>query len=524
VAFGLGALLAAIALAAGALAQTSSPAVSEYGIFDPPGGQGVLIPEGDSEPPSLARENAPTFGNLTAHGAGQTGFDSTNARRKTQIALAKKKARQPLPRPLATRITPVQPLPPTPGMPVDPTDPVTTTSIAPPYAPPQARPKPKQPAIDPYEPLGIRAGAFILRPAIDLSTGYDSNPGRDSTPKGSPFYVVAPELQATSDWQRHEFRAKIRGSYDGYTEQPSLNRPYFESILDGRIDVTRQTRVELQNRFKVATDTPGSPDFVADVAKPTLYTNIGGTAGLFHRFNRLEIGGNASIDRTRYEDSELTDGTTLSNEDRSFSSSGLELRGSYEMTPGVKPFVAVAVDKRVHDVSIDSFGVQRDSHGLTPRIGTSFEVSRQLTGDVSIGYMTRKYEDPQLQDLNGIIIDASLIWLATALTKATFTARTSVYESTDPDVSGVLSRYFAAQVDHVFRYWLIGTLKFGYGLDDFVGSSRLDHRLSAAAGLTYKMNRNVQIKGEVRREQRNSNAAGEDYTANIFMLGLRLQQ
>ena len=92
--------------------------------------------------------------------------------------------------------------------------------------------------IDPYEPLGIRAGAFILRPAIDLSTGYDSNPGRDSTPKGSPFYIVAPELQATSDWQRHEFRAKIRGSYDGYTEQPSLNRPYFESILDGRIDVT----------------------------------------------------------------------------------------------------------------------------------------------------------------------------------------------------------------------------------------------------------------------------------------------
>ncbi|HEX2511117.1 MAG TPA: outer membrane beta-barrel protein, partial [Xanthobacteraceae bacterium] len=209
---------------------------------------------------------------------------------------------------------------------------------------------------------------------------------------------------------------------------------------------------------------------------------------------------------------------------RSFSSYGLELRGSYEMTPGVKPFVAVAADKRVHDTSIDSFGVQRDSDGLTPRIGTTFELSRQLTGDVSIGYMTRRYEDPQLQNLNGIITDASLIWSATALTKATFTARTQVYESTDPDVSGVLSRDFGVQVDHAFRYWLIGTLKFGYGLDDYVGSSRLDHRLSAAAGLTYKMNRNVQIKGEVRREQRDSNEVGEDYAANIFMLGLRLQQ
>jgi hypothetical protein len=54
-------------------------------------------------------------------------------------------------------------------------------------------------------------------------------------------------------------------------------------------------------------------------------------------------------------------------------------------------------------------------------------------------------------------------------------------------------------------------------------TSRVDQRLSVAAGLTYKMNRNVQWKGEVRREQRSSNVPGEDYTANIFLLGLRLQ-
>jgi len=135
--------------------------------------------------------------------------------------------------------------------------------------------------------------------------------------------------------------------------------------------------------------------------------------------------------------------------------------------------------------------------------------------------MTRKYEDPQLKDLKGIIADASLIWSATALTKATFTARTTVYESTDPDVSGILGRDFAIQLDHSFRDWLIGTLKFGYGIDDYVGSSRIDQRLSAAAGLTYKMNRNAQIKGEVRREQRDSNEPGEDYVAHIVMLGLR---
>jgi hypothetical protein len=238
----------------------------------------------------------------------------------------------------------------------------------------------------------------------------------------------------------------------------------------------------------------------------------------------VEVGAKASLDRTRYEDSKLTDGTTASNEDRDFSSFGLELRGSYEWMPGIKPFVSVTTDKRIYDLTVDAGGVRRDSKGLTPRIGTSFELSRQLTGEVSVGYLTRTYEDPQLQELNAIIADASLIWAATALTKATFSARSSVSESIETDVSGVLSRDFGVQVDHAFRDWLIGTLKFGYGLDDYVGSSRVDQRFSGAAAVTYKMNRNAQLKGEIRREQRNSNVPDEDYVANIFLLGLRLQQ
>jgi hypothetical protein len=52
----------------------------------------------------------------------------------------------------------------------------------------------------------------------------------------------------------------------------------------------------------------------------------------------------------------------------------------------------------------------------------------------------------------------------------------------------------------------------------------MDNRYTIGAGLTYKMNRNVQLKGEARREQRESNVPDEDYVAHIFMMGLRLQQ
>ena len=370
-AFGLGAF-AAVVVAVGALAQTTPNMLPENGTFDPPSGQGVLLdPGAGDQPGALVRKTAQTFGNPPAHGADGTGFDSTNARRK----IDRKKQPQPLPRAVTTQIAPVQPLPPSPVLPPlqrQQADPVVTGSVGPPYAPPYAppaKPKPKPPEIDPYEPLGIRAGSFTLRPAIDLMVGHDSNPSRDTRPKGSGLYTVAPELKAKSDWERHEFRANLRGSYSGYTSESSLDRPFFESVLDGRIDVTSQTRVELQNRFQYSADNPGTPNFDAALAKPTPYTNVGGTAGLFHRFNRLEIGGKTSIDRTTYSDSELTDGSFVSNDSRNFSTYGLELRGSYEWAPGIKPFIAVATDRRVYDFERDCPCTDRDSRGLTPRVG-----------------------------------------------------------------------------------------------------------------------------------------------------------
>ncbi len=509
--FGLGVCVAAFALvasAAGVVAQTS----------------GVLSPEGDwnpDDPPRFLKRSE--YGNPPGSSAGSTGFVSTNPRRKTQKPTRSNYdvPAPPLPLVQTVRVAPIYAQPPQPPSyslpPLPAADPVTTGTI----------PLPKQkraPETDPYEPLGIRAGSFILRPAIELGGGYDSNPDRAVNGQGSSLFIVAPELKARSDWERHEFRADLRGSYTGYGSESSLNNPTFESKLDGRIDWTSQTRIELQNRFLISTDTPGSPNFQAGVAKPTIYTNVGGSAGLAHRFNRLEVGGKFSVDRTSYRASELTDGTTASNAGRNFNEYGLELRGSYELTPGIKPFVTLEADRRVHDLSIDSFGIQRDSKGFSPRLGTSFELTRKLTGDVSVGYLTRTYKDPSLAELRGAIADASLVWSATPLTTATFTANSAASESTDTDVSGILARDFGVQFDHSFRPWLIGTLKLGYGLDDYVGSAPAATRLSAAAELTYKLTRSVQIKGELRHEQRSSNAADQGYSANIFLLGLRLQR
>jgi hypothetical protein len=480
-------------------------------------------PGGDWKPGSPPRfeKKATTYGNAPGFGAGITGFDSTNnARRK---AATKAKAKPGAGRPLAPlktgRVMPITTSPP----PLTP--PLQLPSAYTPSVTGSIKPKRKPtPEADPFDAVGIKAGSFLLRPAVELTGGYDTNPNRAQNGAGSAFFIVAPELVVRSDWARHDLRADLRGSYTTFTAQPTLNRPYFESKIDGRIDATSQTRIDLQNRFLLSTDNPGSANLQAGLAKLPIYTKLGGTVGVAHRFNRAELGGKLSVDRTAYRDSTFTDGSTGSNADRDFFTYGLQLRGTYEVTPGIIPFVQLDADNRVHDLAVDRSGVQRDSKGFSPRIGSSFEISRILTGSASLGYATRSYADPRLEQLHGLIADASLVWLASPLTTATFTAASTVNETTLPDVSAILSRDFGLQVDHSFRRWLIGSFKLGYGIDDFVGSNRIDQRLLASAALTYKFTRTTQVKGEVRQELRRSNATGQDYTASIFLVGLRLQR
>src|SRR5262249_12904110 len=127
-------------------------------------------------------------------------------------------------------------------------------------------------------------------------------------------------------------------------------------------------------------------------------------------------------------------------------------------------------------------------------------------------------------ELNGFLFDGSLIYSLSALTNIKLTAQTTATETTVPGTAGVLTRNAGIEVEHSFRRWLVGSVKFNYGLDDYVGSLRQDDRYSIGGSLTYKLNRWAQVKGEVRQEWlRSTTPTGVDYNATVFLLGMRLQ-
>jgi hypothetical protein len=496
---------------------------------------------GGAETPAESRiGKVPTYGLPAANGAADSGYDSLNRKRKPQ----KYNPAQKKPKP-----------PPGPGSPPPPDPPVNATgqlrlSVPPsetanksPLPPGMADTVPGQPTRrrlkiddDPFGAVGDYAGSFLIKSAVELSGGYDTNPGRIFEPHGLPSYEVAPEFLAVSDWERHAVVADLRGSFTGYggnlpqtidgginPAPTNIDRPDFTGHVDGRLDVSEWTDVTAEARLRVSTDNPGSPNIQAGLARYPVYASFGGAFGFDQKFNRLQISGGATVDRTVYQDSFLTDGSTSSNDDRDFNQYGGVGRVSYELTPAVKPFVEVEGDTRVHDLQFDRNGFQRDSTGGYAKAGTSFEFSRLLIGELAVGWAERTYADTRLERLQGLLVASSLIWKATPLTTAKFISDTQIAETTLPGSAGTLVHTYTFEVDHDFRRWLTAIGKFTYGTYEYQGIGRNDTTTSTEGDLIYKLTRNFWVKGSLRYDTLASSVPQSSYNATVVMLGVRLQ-
>jgi len=381
-----------------------------------------------------------------------------------------------------------------------------------------------QPEEEPFGPVGVRAGAFLLRPSIELQTGHDSNAQKVANGQSSWFNTVTGQLQAQSQWQRHELVLDLRGSYTAYHDVDGLDKPEMLASLKGRIDVSSVSRIELESKFGLATQFPSSPDAVAAVRRQPNVYSFGQTAAWVQRFNRFEATLGAGIERNVYQDADLTNGTTLSLEDRNYNEYSARLRGAYEWSPDTRPFVEVSVDRRERDLPVDFSGLARDSNGYVLRAGITLGRKERLSGEFSIGFAHRSYADPSLNDVQGMIYDASLVWLATGLTTFKLNATSGIEETAVPGASGVLRHDVKFTVEHALRRWLIASASIGFLRDDYVGANITNDYLRSSLALTYSLNRSLALKAEYRNEQLYSSTPGTDYSANIWLFGIRLQR
>jgi hypothetical protein len=379
---------------------------------------------------------------------------------------------------------------------------------------------------DPYAPLGLRLGNVLVFPTVDAQVGYDDNPERRTTgsrKKGSTFVRTEAGFTARSDWSEHQLQAELRGGYSKYFATPNADRPDGQARIGLRLDASRDTAFDAELRGRIETQVPGSANLTAAATGRPFVYQTGGSLGVTQRFNRLAVSLRGSIDRSDYADAKLTDGQTLSQKDRNFTQYGVRLRTAYEVSPALTPFAEVGVDTRSYDQKIDSTGVRRDSTGVQVKAGSRVEITRTLTGEVAAGYGLRRYEDQNLGELRGPIVEAALNWSVTPLTTFRARASTTFEETTQTGSSGSVVREAGVEVSHALLRNLTLTGGVSFAWADFQGINRRDDTLRAGLGAEYSINRNMVLRASYNHERVTSNTPNNGLSSNIFLFGARLQ-
>lgn len=390
---------------------------------------------------------------------------------------------------------------------------------------------------DPFAPVGIGIGNLRLTPFVESGIGFDSNPNRVPTPlRNSAFWRGDAGFGIQSDWSQHSVNGALRLGYSDFFNVPSANRPDGAGAVGARIDVTRDTSIDLGGTFALDTLRAGSPDLIGlnnSIAtnRPVIWT-IGGFVGVTQRFNRLELSLRGIVDRSQYGNATYSDGSTVFLSENNYTTVGIRPRVSYELTPTFRPFVEATVDKRTYDHTYDVNNYRRSSTGVSVRGGATFEITPLLKGEASGGYMERNYDDPRLSTLRGPVIDAALIWTATPLTTVTLRGTTNTSETTIAGVSGALNRTVSGQVSHALLRNLMLTGTAAYTWNEYNGvdyatsptGTIQEQYLTAGVKAEYNLTRTVVIKASYNYQRLRSTVTGSDYTANVFLLGLRLQQ
>ena len=395
--------------------------------------------------------------------------------------------------------------------------------------------RPNHPRVDddPFAPTGVNLGLLRVKPYVENDVGYNDNPNQ--APKGSRqlrgsgFWRSEGGLAAESDWANHAFNAELRGGYTSYFADHNADAPDGSGKFSARIDVSRDTKINIGGMFAVTTQNPSSPNLdngggaAVLVGRPIIAT-YGGSLGATQDFNRLQLGLRSEIDRTDYQNASFSNGTTQQLSLNDYDDYGLTLSAAYDLKPGIRPFAEATVDSRVYGSQFDSSGYERDSIGLAGRLGSSFELTRLLTGAAAVGYAQRHYQDPRLTDLRGPTFDASLVWTVTPLTKVTLRGVTLLNETTVAGASGDLSNRIGLEVSHALLRNLTLTAAGSIQTDAYQGTNLHQTTMDWGFRAEYSLTRSIVIKGSFTHERMLSTSGGTDYTANVFLVGLRLQR
>ncbi len=378
---------------------------------------------------------------------------------------------------------------------------------------------------EPYDPIGIRKGSWVIFPEIEFGMGATSNVFRAPAKASSTFFEVTPTVRAVTDWRTHAIELRATGLASAYPGFSTENDRAYTFEARGRYDVSKRTSVEVFGGHSKAQDQRQSREFNDSAStRPDILTNQAAVA-INHRINRLSIQLRGSYIDLDYENVAAVSGTIIDNSARDVVSRETAVRATWEFKPTLFAFAETSLNDRHYRIA-PTDGITRDSHGHRMLVGLGFgNNGGKWRGEAAVGYGQQTPNDERVSSgIDALLVEANLAYRPTALTSFLATARTSLEDSTTIGQSGSVVRNFGLEARHAFRRHLIGIAGVRYNVTDYSGVDLKETETIGELGFEYFVNRNAIITGRYDHAIFDSTTANANYTVDTVRLGFRLRQ
>lgn len=377
---------------------------------------------------------------------------------------------------------------------------------------------------NPYAPLGLRVGTFLVMPTLEQGLTWTSNANFEMDGKEALLSETTLRLNAVSDWSRHRATINAYGTYRKSVSGVEI------SDLEGGVDAALELDLSAEMRalatfgYTARPESASSPVIIADVDDRPLRQTIEGSLGLHKEAGKLRFGITGEVMRNQYGDATLTNGTVVSQKERNSTLAALKLRGGYQVSPAVTPFAEVEIGRRMYDQKVDTGGYERSALRLGARAGVELDIREKLTGEIAAGWIAENFDDDRLETISGLSVQGNLAWSPMRGTILRLEGSTEIESTTSPGQSGSILYTGALRLERALRSNLTGEALLGASWRDYVGNEGHDLTLAGQVGLTWWLNRYMGVTGRARHERKTSNLPGRDYDVTSVFLGVKLQR
>ncbi|PIZ31822.1 MAG: hypothetical protein COY40_01015 [Alphaproteobacteria bacterium CG_4_10_14_0_8_um_filter_53_9] len=373
-----------------------------------------------------------------------------------------------------------------------------------------------------YKPLNIKAGSFLVAPAVDAEVMYNDNIFASETNEKSDFVTtVRPSVAVKSNWNRHALNARAILEQNDYADNNDESHTNAFAGVDGKVDVLRGTALGGGVSWQRAHEERTSPNSASASDKPIPYEVLTATAGAYRDVGLVNARFDTRVEAYDYDNTYTRTGGLLNNDGRDRNEFTQTLRLGYKAGAHNEIFIKADLNTRAYDHKGAGANINRSSHGRRVVAGYRFDITGKTAGDIYAGLMNRRYVDPAFNDIgNTLTYGGNVQWNASGLTTLKARTNRSIEETTTAATSGYVATTYSVSAEHAVRRNVLMEGNMAYETNDYESTAvaRKDTLYTAGLGATYLINRNLKAKLAYDFTRRDSNVAGGDYDRNRVMV------